>query len=314
MDEELSRRSLMGLFGTAALGLWASPLDGAQSVAAGSETSTPASFTPPGVKRDLPGDAHDRPRAVFTQRGNFDLDDPAQLARARLKSIFSIDGTKSYVVRLSRALICPPGAPAQTLLHELLFWNSVIENPAGDSPDPSSVVAHSVFTRVAIDPVTYEPRRTLEVPATGQTLSVPDTLFAASVSMNLATGKERRRDDGASAAVEAGATSPYALLGPDVVFLAKGGHTDFGEHQPQVDMSAWLTPRQELDDPSTGAAVARYSFSGISRTRIFSWASDYDGPEGTQVLTHKLGLKSPTLDGLPESIRNIMQRYYPERI
>lgn len=314
MEDALSRRRLMSLFGTTALGLWASPLDGAQSSAADKTAASPGSFTPPGVNRDLPADVYDRPRAIFSQRGDFDLDDPAQLARARLKSIFSIDGSKSYVVRFSRALICPPGAPAETLLHEMLFWHSVIENPTGEEADPSSVVTHSVFTRVAIDPISYEPRRTLEVPATGQTLTVPDTLFAASVNVNLATGRERRSDDGGGSTVEAGATSPYALFGPDVVFLAKGGHTDYGEHQPQVDMSAWLTPRAELDDPATGAATARYSFSGVSRTRIFSWASAYDGPNETQVLTHKLGLKSPTFEGLPASIRNIMQRYYPERI
>lgn len=311
VETDYSRRHILGIFGSAAMGLWASGPAGA----AGSKgNSGEATFTPPGVQRDLPPEAYDRPRAVFEQRGDFDLDDPAELARARLKSIFSLDGTTSYVMRFSRALICPPGAPAQTVLHEMLFWHSFLEQIGEDAANPERVISHSVFTRVPIDPVTYKPKRTLEIQATGQTLTLSDTLFAASVTMDLATGKERRSDAAASAKVEAGATSPYALLGPDVVFLAKGGHNDHGSHQPQVDMSSWSTPLDELMDPATGAATARYSFSGISRARIYSWAREYDGPDDTQVLTHKLGLKSPTFEGLPASVKNIMQQHYPERI
>lgn len=306
-QDEFSRREILQTFGSAAAGLLL-------PIATVRAEGAPPVFTPPGVVKDLPDEVFDRPRAVFAQRGNFDLDDPRQLALARLKSIFSLDGSKSYVVRLSRALICPPGKAAQTLLHEMLCWYSFIEAVESDGGEPTQVITHSLFTRVAVDPLTFEPLRRLRVPETGQVLDVPDTLFAASVSTDLASGRERRVDAAATSSVEAGVTSPYALMGPDVVFLAKGGHNDEGAHQPQVDMSAWSTPRDELMDPSTASATARYSFSGISRARIFSWAKQYSGSEATQVLTHKIGLKSPTFAGLPDNIKRIMERYYPERI
>ena len=128
MQSDLTRRQALSLFGSAAVGMWAAPLAGALAAEGtrGGSGNDPAVFTPPGVKRDLPAEVYALPRAVFAQRGDFDLDDPAQLARARLKSIFSLDGSTSYVVRLSRALICPPGAPADTVLHEMLFWHSFV--------------------------------------------------------------------------------------------------------------------------------------------------------------------------------------------
>lgn len=306
----ISRRDILSTFGSVGVGLLASP-----SFAQAQKGEE--SFTPPGVKKDLPAEALSKPRAIFKQRGDFDLDDPAQLGRARMKSIFSLDGSKSYVLRLSRSLICPPNQPAQTLLNELQFWFSVIELVDTDAQtgEPSEVITHSVFTRVAVDPVTLTPKRELKITETGQTVFVPDTLFAASVRADLATGREGRIDDGkTSTTVEAGATSPYTLLGPDVLFLAKGGHNNEGDHQPQVDMSSWATPKAELMNDRLGSATARYSFSGISRSRIFSWAQEYGGDSETQVLNHKTGIKSPTFEGLPDSIKTIMLENYPDRI
>ena len=306
----LSRREILSTFGSVGVGLLANP----RFAAASDHEST---FTPTGLKKDLPPDVESKPRAIFKQTGNFDLDNPAQLGRARLKSIFSLDGTKSYVLRLSRSLICPPGQPPQTLLHEMQFWFSYIElaNEDSVSGEPSEVITHSLFTRVAVDPNTFKPQRELKVAETGQTIHIPDTLFAASVRTDLATGREKRIDDGEdSSTVEAGSTSPYTLLGPDVVFLVKGGPTTSGSHQPQVDMSSWATPRAELMDRSSGSATARYSFAGVSRSRIYSWDEDYDGAEDTQVLNHKWGVKSPTFEGLPDSIKTIMKDTYPDRI
>ena len=103
-------------------------------------------------------------------------------------------------------------------------------------------------------------------------------------------------------------------IGSDLVFLGKGGPTNEGDHQPQVDMSNWASPYSEIMDASTGSANARYSFSGISTTRIFSWAKEYRDNEDTQVLAHKWGIKSPTFEALPEAVKRTMQETYPDRI
>jgi hypothetical protein len=152
------------------------------------------------------------------------------------------------------------------------------------------------------------------VKETGQALEIPDTLYAASVRRQLDSGKERRIDSDAKATVEAESTSPYARVGPDIVFLGKGGHIGEGPHQPQVDMSAWSTPFSELMDPAVASATSRFSMSAISRVGLYSWAANYSGSDDTQVLSHKVGLKSPTFEGLPRSVQEIMRREYPERI
>ena len=288
------------------------------AVAAGSVLSNGAfaeeTFTPTGLQRDLPDDALDRQRALFKQRGDFDLSNPAELARARMKSIFSLDGTKSYVLRVSRSLICPPGVEAQTLLTELQLWYSVFELVSTDeqSGEPTQVINHSLFTRMAVDPETMQRLPEVKIVETGQTLDVPDTLFAASITTDLVTGREARM--GGDGNTAAGPTSGYTTLGPDLVFLAKGGRTNEGPHQPQVDMSSWAAPMNEVQDPSLGSASARYSFSGISKASIYSWAGPYGGPEETQVINHKIGVKSPTFDGLPDYIKTLMQDRYPDRI
>ncbi|MEM7707144.1 MAG: hypothetical protein AAF358_16430 [Pseudomonadota bacterium] len=307
-SDDLSRRSMLRVFGTVGLGLLAQPVLASDH--------SPEPFTPKGLMKDLPEEAFSKPRAIFKQRGDFDLDDPAQLARARLKSIFSLDGSKSHVLRMSRSLICPPGKPAKTLVNELQYWYSFIELAKTDerSGEPSEVITHSVFTRVAVDPNTLAPKRTINVAETGETLYVPDTLFAASVKMDLLTGKEGRIDKGkTNSTVEAGPTLPYLRLGPDVVFLAKGGPKTEGPHQPQVDMSSWATPLDELMDETTAAATARYSFAGVGRKGLYAWAKSYGGSEETQILNHKTGIKTPTFDELPDAIKSIMTREYADR-
>ena len=288
------------------------------AVAAGSVLSNSAfaedTFTPAGLPRDLPEGALEKPRAVFKQTGNFDLSNPAELARARMKSIFTLDGTKSYVLRVSRNLICPPGTQAQTLMTELQMWYSAFELVSTDDEtgEPTQVINHSVFTRMAVDPETMQHRPEVKVVETGETLHVPDTLFAASITTDLETGREARL--GGDGNTTAGPTSGYTTLGPDLVFLAKGGRTNDGPHQPQVDMSSWAAPMSEVQDPALGAASARYSFSGIAKATIYSWADAYGGAAETQVLNHKVGVKSPTFDGLPGYIKTLMLERYPERI
>ena len=170
-DAAFTRRNFLNSFGSVGIGLLANPVFAEES-----EERT--SFTPPGVKRDLPEDVFSKPRAIFKQHGQFELDDPAQLGRARLKSIFSLDGSKSYVLRVSRSLICPPGKPSQTLLNEMQFWYSFMEVADVDqqSGEPSSVIRHSLFTRVAVDPVTFKPQRQLKILETGKVHGRAETL------------------------------------------------------------------------------------------------------------------------------------------
>lgn len=289
-----TRRDLLAGLGLAAIGVAVAPVTLARK--------TEKSYTPPGLLKDTP-ETGKMPPAVFDYRGPFDLKNHEHYKLARLKTLNSLTGAKTYFSTISRHMLCPPGEAPYPLVNQVELTTLLLERPEGASK--TSAIIRAIFTRIPIDTVTFQPIYELYIPYLDRTVPLTDTLFAGS-------GFELDLDGDVAPDPIIQSDEPYYEFGDEVGFIMYDPRAGQGDFQPRVDTVVWRVNKDELMDPSRDPIAADYTYTAVMKASVFKWTQIPDG-DPTQVLTMKVGHKSPSLQALPQQVKDLVVSKYPER-
>ncbi len=300
-DLNLSRRSLIESLGSAGIGL----------AIAGCATpsmakSTKKAIEPFAANRALDRSAWgNRPKAVFSKTGNFDLSNKYDLNLARTKVQGSLDGGKTYSYLMTRHILCPEGKPPYPLFGEMEINTRWMERDEGMSEEQCYVCSH--FTRAAIDPMTFKPIDKYYNPYLDKTIEVSDTLFSGgNKPFNLAA------DQPANHVTQN--DEPHYRLGDDeITFLMFDPRAGEGKFHPRIDTVAWTTSYKDMMNPQTSQVDATQSYHAILKASVYWWSTIEDG-DPAQMLTMKTGTKVGSLDQLPREFQDRLVTKYPERM
>lgn len=263
-------------------------------------------YTPRGLARDLPADAGTLPGATFARRGRFDLSDPVDLRLARLKTLASLSGSKTYFSTLSRHILCPPGKTPYPLVTEVELTTIFLERAEEHSPEQA--VIRAVFTRVPLDPITFEPITALDIPYTGKRVRLRDTLFAGGNHLIDVNPRDKSARD-----IMLQPDQPHYRFGDDMGFIMFDPREGTGEWQPRVDTVVWRVNYEKLMDPAVDPVEADYTFSALMRASVFGWTG-IDEDDRAQMFSMKVGKKFTSLEQLPSLTKKRIVDQYPDRV
>lgn len=284
----LNRRSLLVNLGLAGMGYTL-----ARSAAAAA---------PPPSSAD--GSATKAGSASFTPRGRFDLSNPADLKRARLKVLNSLDGSTTYFYSMTRHILCPPGEEPYPFHAEMELTTIQLLRDEGMDDDEAKIRA--VFTRAPLDPYRFTRIESLHNPYTDKRVALKDTLFAGGGST-----LSLKPDAPVSPIIQS--DEPHYRMGDDIEFIMFDPRAGSGAFQPRIDTVVWRTNYDALMDPTTAAVEADYTFSAILKASVYPWSGIDDG-DPAQMLTMKTGRKVNSLEALPREVHDTLVSQYPERV
>jgi len=281
-DLGVNRRSLLAHMGLASIGV---------AVTAAPAAATSANPVPTG-------------RASFSPRGGFDLSNPSDLKRARLKVLNSLDGSTTYFYTMTRHILCPPDKPPYPFHAEMELTTLWLERTDAMSEDEAKIRAF--FTRVPLDPYSFEVIDQYKNPYTNKTLPLEDTLFAGS-------GFDVSLDAGTPADPVLQSDEPHYRIGDEIAFIMFDPRAGEGAFQPRIDTVVWRAKYDAVMDPATTSVEADHTYSAILKASAYPWSGIEEG-DPAQMLTMKTGRKLMTLDTLPVEVQNAIVAKYPDRV
>jgi len=243
--------------------------------------------------------------ATFQKTGNFDLSDPYDLNLARLKTIASLDGSKTYFYTITRHILCPPGQSPYPLFAEMELTRLYFDRTPGMAEHQA--IARATFTRTALDPTTFKPIESYYNPYLDRTITPEDTLFG---------GRGFKLDFSADAPPNpiTQPDEPHYRIGDDqIAFILFDPRAGEGDWQPRVDTVVWRTSYKALMDPRSASIEADHTYTAFLRASAYRW-SGIDEDDKAQMLTMKTGAKVTKLEDLPQEAHAYLVSKYPERM
>ncbi|MEM1261401.1 MAG: hypothetical protein AAGH76_03315 [Pseudomonadota bacterium] len=299
------RRLFASLGGIAASGLASARLSA-------DEQAEPVElYVPTNMQRALPAAALEKERATFATLAPNNLDDPANVRLARLKTIYSLVGDYAYTTVIARHSMVPLRGTAFELVNEIEFNVAFLTTsiPNGhdkprvdDKGNPLSLYLNATFNRIFLDPRTLEPVQTVTLPTSGKTLRLPDTQFAFGMPLDISPGQEKD-----SALQE---SMPRYQLGEHVEFVSITVPPST-PNAPRVDTSVWSTEITKLLDPTTHQLAARFSYTASADASLFRW-SQFAAGDGMRIVTAKSGFKTNNSQDIPTIATQTILNRYPE--
>lgn len=266
--------------------------------------SNAADIAGPANAASKPPSTGDGP-ATFAKTGNFDLSDPYDLNLARLKTIGSLDGSKTYFYTISRHTLCPPGKSPYPIFAEMELNTIKFVREVG-APE-SSAIARSLFTRTALDPVTFKPIEKYYNPYLDKTIYPEDTLFGGSgFKLDLAA-------DAPPNPITQPDEPHYRLGEDEIAFILFDPRKGEGDWQPRVDTVVWRTSHRDLMNPKLAAIEADHTYTAFLRASAYRWSGIAEDDKA-QALTMKTGAKVTQLKDLPKEAHEYLVSKYPERM
>jgi hypothetical protein len=255
-----------------------------------------------GLAAGLSGAASAAPESVFGKSGNFNLDDPRDRLLARIKINASLTGERSYIYNISRHMMCEPGKVPYQILAELELVTIWIE-PTPGARAPAKI--GSLFTRIPVDPLTFQPISDYTNPTTGRTIALKPTLFGG-------TGLPLDPDDPKPNIVFQ-QNKPHYRMGDKLVIVNFDPNPQEGPHQPRVDSAMLTANHAEVMDPARGSVVADYCFSAYFPAPVYKW-SDLPADDPARVFSMKLGRKVFRREDIPAEFQRTIIAQFPERV
>jgi hypothetical protein len=239
---------------------------------------------------------------AFGRTGNFDLDDPAERLLARIKVTASLTGERTSIYSVSRYMMAPPGRPSYQLFAEFDVRTIWIE-PAPDSQ--SLPRTRALFTKIPVDPVTFEPIKDYYNPYIGKTLPVQPVLYAgAGLPIDLC---------GSTPDIIYQQDKPHYRLGDDIVFVNFDPRNEDGPIQPHTDSAMLRVNFADLMNPAKGWVEAEYTIAAVRKASAYPWSGVQKGDEA-QMLSMKMGRKVGRRQDLPPEFLRIFSSKFPDRI
>lgn len=242
------------------------------------------------------------PASILGKSGNFNLDDPRDRLLARIKINASLTGERSYLYNMSRHMMCEPGKVPYQILAELELMTIWIE-PTPGAKAPAKI--GSLFTRIPVDPLTFEPISQYTNPVTGKTVVLKPTLFGGS-------GLPLDPDDPKPNIVFQ-QNKPHYRMGDKLVIVNFDPNQQEGPHQPRVDSAMLTANHADVMNPALGSVEAEYAFSAYFPAPVYKW-SDLPKEDPSKVFSMKVGRKVFRREDIPAEFHRTIIAQFPERV
>lgn len=257
-----------------------------------------SSVTTPIRAQELPGLG----TTAFSKTGGFDLADPRDRLLARIKVMASLTGERTYIYSVSRHMLAPPNKPSYQFFAEFdlrTIWIEPATEPGG--------LPHTraLFTKIPVDPISFEPISEYYNPYLGRTLPVEPVLYAGSgLPIDL---------DSPEPNIIYQQDKPHYRLGDDIIFINFDPKEGDGSFQPHTDSAMLRANHAQLMDPSNGWVGADYTLNAVRKASAYPW-SGITKTEEAQVLSMKLGRKVGRTKDLPPEFLRTIGSQFPERL
>lgn len=241
---------------------------------------------------------------LFEKTGNFDLTNPVDLLLARTKAVTCLAGNRTHTYMMSRHMLAEPGKEVIQLLAELELM-TIWLTPSPDGAANKAVIK-ALFTRIPVDPFSFEPIDSYYNPRLGREIELRHTMFGGSgTALDPSDPKPNlimQQDE------------PHYMMGDKIGFVMFDPRLGEGPFQPHIDSAIFLVDRDGLMDPSTSSVEADYSFTATLKASVYSW-SKIPAEDDTRMVSLKVGRK--VVGGaasLPPEFRSSIAALYPERL
>ena len=267
--------------------------------------ATGAAFASPLLASSVPAHGHenvDHGVSVFGKSGNFDLSNSRDRLLARIKVNASLTGKRVYLWNMSRHMFCEPGKAPYQILAELELMTIWIDPPAEGS---TAGKIGALFSRIPVDPMTFEPISSYDNPYTGRTVALQNTLFGgngfpvdpAAAEPNLVFQQHR----------------PHYRMGDEFSIVNFDPDKEEGPHQPKVDSAVLTAKYADVMNPEIGSADCHYSFAAQFPADRYRWTGLERG-DPAQIFSLKVGKKVTNLSDVPPEFQRTIVAQYPERV
>lgn len=254
---------------------------------------------------------------VARQLGNFDLEDPAQNALAKLKISANLVGKRTYIPMLTRIIIAREDVPGGLLLGaaSMFTWQLQVPDPKKFTNLPEgSAIMRSMFTSVYLDPHSMEPVKTLKNPYNGTVMELEDYIFVENFLL-FPKGGSVFVEEPQFANDKPDAPKPALIKawGDDLILFNGGIYKEPGKHQPRFTENTWRSPKADVMNPDVPLVQTNYNFMGQNKAFEKPWTG-YKLGDLESMCSLATGKKVHRAEDLPDYHKRVLVARHPDRL